>query len=460
MRADGKAAFSEPRNRVTSTRVGATLVSLRATLEGLVEDLVARDQFMKWPVVGRPAGEILLAFGLDKGGCQSSCKAVSACINPPHPCSTENTILFGVFPCQTDNCSALVAMAKLYASDLEDLRTSGIMVSGVTRPVHLTLLGDYSFTTSFDGHGGPRCCFLCGYCYALARPSANTINLIPNYADYGTLKDGSRAARIPHALAQKAEVAALYADGPLTTISDPTAVTVTFSIERRPLMLFAPENIVPIPLHITLGVSPLLLTLRVGPVLFDAGAARAHENTLELTATLRLEGRACLNIGRRLAVIFDVLDRYLPSGRAKAYRRACDLWADWLPVLHRAAVFDAPERCSFPRQAAEFVDLLQSSFEWLSITPKLHISACHAADWLDRFGSLGLFSEQGLEAWHAYCNQDTTVFAASSFLESVVRLVQRAAVSRDPGDAAFNRGKRRASTTPNAPTAGESQISC
>jgi len=289
MRADGKAAFSEPRNRVTSTRVGATLVSLRATLEGLVEDLVARDQFMKWPVVGRPAGEILLAFGLDKGGCQSSCKAVSACINPPHPCSTENTILFGVFPCQTDNCSALVAMAKLYASDLEDLRTSGIMVSGVTRPVHLTLLGDYSFTTSFDGHGGPRCCFLCGYCYALARPSANTINLIPNYADYGTLKDGSRAARIPHALAQKAEVAALYADGPLTTISDPTAVTVTFSIERRPLMLFAPENIVPIPLHITLGVSPLLLTLRVGAVLFDAGAARAHENTLELTATLRLE---------------------------------------------------------------------------------------------------------------------------------------------------------------------------
>ena len=149
-------------------------------------------------------------------------------------------------------------------------------------------------------------------------------------------------------------------------------------------------------------------------------------------------------------MIFDVLDRYLPSGRAKAYRRACDLWADWLPVLHRAAVFDAPERCSFPRQAAEFVDLLQSSFEWLSITPKLHISACHAADWLDRFGSLGLFSEQGLEAWHAYCNQDTTVFAASSFLESVVRLVQRAAVSRDPGDAAFNRGKRRASTTPNA----------
>lgn len=31
-----------------------------------------------------------------------------------------------------------------------------------------------------------------------------------------------------------------------------------------------------------------------------------------------------------------------------------------------------------------------------------------------------------------------------------MRLVQRAAVSRGPGDAAFNRGKRRASATPNA----------
>jgi len=121
-----------------------------------------------------------------------------------------------------------------------------------------------------------------------------------------------------------------------------------------------------------------------------------------------------------------------------------------LPVLNRAAAFDAPERGSFRRQAAEFVDLLQSRFEWLRITPKLHILSCHAAHWLDRFGSLGLFAEHGLEAWHGYCNQNATVFAAGSFLESCVRLLQRAAVNRDPGNAAFNRGKRRPSATPNA----------
>jgi len=337
------------------------------------------------------------------------------------------------------------------------------MVSGVTRPVHLTLLGDYFFIKSFDGHVGSSCRFPCGYCCALARPSAKTIKLIPKYADYGTLQDGSRAARISRTFSEKAEVAALYADGPLTTRSDPLAVTVTLSIERRPLMLFAPEDIVPMPLHITLGVSPLVLTLGLEAFLFDAGAARAHKYALELTATLRLyvgvssarywggtfEVGAYHKIGRLLAAVCDVLDRYLPSARAAAYRRACELWADFLPVLNRAAVFDAPQRCTFRRQAAEFVDLLQSSFEWLSITPKLHILACQSADWLDRFGSLGPFAEQGLEAWHGYCNKDATVFAVGFFLESCVRLVQRAAVCRGPGDVALNRGKRRASATPN-----------
>jgi len=42
------------------------------------------------------------------------------------------------------------------------------------------------------------------------------------------------------------------------------------------------------------------------------------------------------------------------------------------------------------------------------------------------------------------------VFAARSFLYSCVLLVQRAAVSRGPGDSKWNRGKRRASAAPNA----------
>jgi len=56
----------------------------------------------------------------------------------------------------------------------------------------------------------------------------------------------------------------------------------------RPLMLFDPEHILTMPLHVTLGVSLLSLTLGVDAVVFDAGPARAHRCALELTATLRL----------------------------------------------------------------------------------------------------------------------------------------------------------------------------
>jgi len=464
MRADGRAAFSEVRNRVTSTPVGATLVSVRAAVEALVEDLLARNQIIERPVHGHPAGEILLSFGLDKCGRQSSCKAILACINQPHPCSRDNTILFGVFPSEKDDYISLAAMAELFAPDLEDLRTNGITVAGVTRPVHLILMGDYSFTTSFDGHAGASCRFPCGYCCCLARPSATSKQLLPNYAEYGTMQDGSRAARMPRTLQHKAEMAALYFEGPLATMVDPPGAPITLSYERRPLIVFAPQDIVPMPLHITLGVSPWMLSLGVEAVAFDAGAERAEAYAQALSGALRqdvgvspapywggkFEGKACHNIGRRLAAVCDVLEDFVPPARAAAYRRACELWTALLPVLNRADIFAADERSTFRRQAPEFVDFLRSCFEWASITPKLHVLACHAADWLDKYGSLGLFSEQGLEAWNGYFNQNATVLAAGSFLESCVRLLERAAVSRGPGDLAFNRGKRRASAAADA----------
>jgi len=464
MRADGREASAESRNLVRATAVGATLVSVRAAVEALVADLIARNQFIERPVAGRPDGEILLAFGLDKGGRQSSCKAVLACINQPQPCSRDKTILFGVFRFEKDDYSSLAAMAELYSPDLEDLRTNGVSVAGVTRPVHMTMMGDYSFTTSFDGHAGATCRFPCGYCCCLARPSAASKALLPIYADYGIIQDGSRAGRVPRTLLHKSAMSDLYANGPLAAMEDPPAVSITLSYERRPLMVFAPEDIVPMPLHITLGVSPWLLSLGAEAVAFDSGASRAEEYATALSRALRIDvgvspapywggtfaGRACHKIGRCLAAVCAVLDQFVPPSRAAAYRRSCELWADLLPVLNRASIIAAPERATFRRQAAEFVDLLRSSFEWASITPKLHILACHAADWLDRYGSLGLFAEQGLEAWHGYFNQNSTVFAADSFLESCVRLVKRAAVSRGPGDSAFNRGKRRAPAPANA----------
>jgi len=64
----------------------------------------------------------------------------------------------------------------------------------------------------------------------------------------------------------------MYASGPLATLSEPPAVAVTLSIERRPLMLFSPEDIVPMPSHITLGLSSLMLSLAVEAVALESGA--------------------------------------------------------------------------------------------------------------------------------------------------------------------------------------------
>jgi len=201
-------------------------------------------------------------------------------------------------------------------------------------------------------------------------------------------------------------MATLYANGPLATLLDPPSVSIALSYERRPLVVFAPKDIVPMPLHITSGVSPWMLSLGVEAVAFDLGAARAEKYAAALTTALRLNvgvsrtpywrgtfaGRACDKIGRRLAAVCDVFDGFVPPARTAAHRRACELWAKLQPALNRAATFEAPERATFRRQATEFVDLLRSSFEWESITRKLHILACHAADWLDRYGSLGQFA--------------------------------------------------------------------
>jgi len=178
-------------------------------------------------------------------------------------------------------------MEELYAQELEDLRTNGVPVGGITRPVHMTLMGDYSFTTTFDGHAGATFRFPCRYCSCIGRLAAAIKRLLPNYNEYGSIQDGSGAGRMPRTLEQKQAMASLHASGPLATMADPPVVSTTLSFERLLLMVFASEDIVPIPLHITLGVSPWMLFLGVEAVAFDSGAARAQEYAVALTPTLR-----------------------------------------------------------------------------------------------------------------------------------------------------------------------------
>eukprot|EP00170_Pyropia_yezoensis_P000891 contig_4064_g893 len=213
------------------------------------------------------------------------------------------------------------------------------------------------------------------------------------------------------------------------------------------------------PLHLVLGITVWLLRLGIEAVYFYNGLACARMYAENLARVLRhgvgvkpkpyfggaFEGRQCQRIGRRLSMVCSLLDGSVPEWVSTAYASACATWRELLPVLTAVASIPKDDVALFRHNAAQLVDGLKQHFEWSSVTPKLHVLACHAPDFLALFGSLGRYSEQGLEAWHGHFNQNANQYAADSFLESCLAYVRRVAVSRAPGNGAYNRGVRRAS---------------
>lgn len=159
------------------------------------------------------------------------------------------------------------------------------------------------------------------------------------------------------------------------------------------------------------------------------------------------EGRQCQRIARRMGMVSTLMARYVPEAEAAAFSAACSTWREILPVLTRVHASSLAKVGAFRRHTASFVDGLLGAFSWSSVTLKLHTLCCHAPDFLNRFGSLGRYSEQGLEAWHGHFNYTAVHHPAGTFLESCRSYVTRSAMSRAPGNEAYNRGKRRAPAT-------------
>jgi len=61
---------------------------------------------------------------------------------------------------------------------------------------------------------------------------------------------------------------------------------------------------------------------------------------------------------------------------------------------------------------------LQVAFPWLSVTSKLHALAHHAPAEFLRFGCLGAYSDQALEAWSGFLNYAQARCTADSFIGS------------------------------------------
>lgn len=69
-------------------------------------------------------------------------------------------------------------------------------------------------------------------------------------------------------------------------------------------------------------------------------------------------------------------------------------------VLNRAEVIPRSDIETFDRAAVNLVPPLQRAFAWVSVSVRLHTLAHHAPAFLRRYGSLGIYGEQALEAWH------------------------------------------------------------
>lgn len=59
---------------------------------------------------------------------------------------------------------------------------------------------------------------------------------------------------------------------------------------------------------------------------------------------------------------------------------------------------------------------------------------CHALDVLDWFGSIGLYEEQAIEAWHGHENQNASTCAAGAELQSAAKLVRTQALALKADD--------------------------
>ena len=102
-------------------------------------------------------------------------------------------------------------------------------------------------------------------------------------------------------------------------------------------------------------------------------------------------GCDCHRIGDRSDAICRLLLMELSEEYYMAFKQACLLWNRVRKPLNRAAIATADEVKQFRADASAFVTHLQGAFAWMSISPKLHLLLCHAADFMQRYGSLGLY---------------------------------------------------------------------
>ena len=93
-----------------------------------------------------------------------------------------------------------------------------------------------------------------------------------------------------------------------------------------------------------------------------------------------------------------ILQPLVPAHWATAYERGWALLRGVMETLSRAAVLPTAEQHRFKADARAFVSLIQESFSWVSISPKIHMLFSHSWEFMGRWESTGLYGEQAIES--------------------------------------------------------------
>eukprot|EP00170_Pyropia_yezoensis_P001591 contig_6910_g1595 len=349
-----------------------------------------------------------------------------------------------------------------WVGDLWELLSNGVTVSGRRWAVRLLMNGDFAFLSTFCGHKGASSHMSCLWCQVVRRPSANSSAEAELFGSMQRVQERPRALQtLAHALKKMVD----YADGGNETLPVPHRLKEHLSIERRRVFPVAPDALVPIPLHLTLGVTSFFLQLGITAAVARGGAANglaaATAVGTALLADVRVrpvpyhgggfEGRSCHLIADKATLVCDTLAPHLSEGDVSVTRVVWASWAAMVRVLNRAEVIPRSDIETFDRAAVNFVPPLQRAFPWVSVSVKLHTLAYHAPAFLRRYGSLGIYGEQTMEAWHGYCNQAGARLTADSLLGRCLALVQQASNACSPSlEAALARGQHRRPAAPGA----------
>jgi len=339
-------------------------------------------------------------------------------------------------------------MLGTHLEQVRQLVHAGVVVDGVRPAVRLFLSGDYEALCMMHGHKGPSATMPCLNCLSKRSPSvANAAldSVVGTLHDVDTLRPSH--PRLAAHLVRMVAAGAPAAE-PGQWIADLSQMD-HLSIVRPPLFTIDPRQIVPLPLHLLLGITLRLLRLAVELVISCLSGNDGKVFAYSLAETSRCAvrvsrapyhggvfiGRECHAIAAASDVVCRTIVGLVPERYHQAYKRLWILWGRLGLTMSRAAFVEASEVRQFRANARAFVQLMKRGFPWVSVSPKLHNVLHHAPDFLERFGSIGMYGEQTVESWNGLSNQNAAKYTAETEVGSCANLVRAMAVAREASDA-------------------------